>query len=274
MATPSRVFYKMSGSGNDFVFFDCRAEPPGSLAEVSAIQAICARRTGVGADGVVFVVPDRETAFRIRYHNADGSLAELCGNATLCATNLAVTLGLAPADGFEFETDAGRVSARVRQGTPEIDLARATQVREDAAIPAEAGEEAIGYARVGVPHLVVRVGDVERVDVRTRGAFLRHHPSLADGANANFVSRRPDGRWSIRTFERGVEDETLACGTGAVATAVLLRRWSSAGDEVELRTRSGRPLVVTLPAAGSDARPSLRGEGRIVFRGELGDLDL
>lgn len=273
MAT--RQFFKMSGSGNDFVMFDARNEAPGALEDPVVIQALCARGTGVGADGVVFIQrPDADTrdAFRLRYYNADGSRAELCGNATLCATRLAAELGVANGDGMRLETDAGTLAARMVGALPEVDVPVVDQVSADAGIALEAGERRIGFAVVGNPHLVVRCDDVERVEVMRRGRALRLDPTRQpSGANVNFVSPGADGRWRIRTYERGVEGETLACGTGSVATAILLAVWGECGGQASFVTRSGRELLVTIRADGSRWRPSLRGEGRLVFTGELAD---
>lgn len=266
-----RAFVKMSGSGNDFVVFDARAEPALSLAEESAIRALCARGTGVGADGVVFLEPSSVADVRVRYFNADGSLAALCGNATLCAARLtAEGRGVDPA-GFAVETDDGVLAARISGGRPEITMRAVEDLRVDVGIPLEPGERRMGFARAGVPHLVVLCDDVDQVDVDTRGAPLRGHSSLSDGANVNFVSGRL-GRWRMRTFERGVEGETLACGTGAVATATLLAAWGEDGDEVALTTRSGCLLTVRQFDSPGGRRPSLSGEARIVFRGELAEL--
>ena len=278
-AGAGRPFVKMSGSGNDFVFLDARGTPDADPLETAAlIRALCARGTGVGADGAVFLGAARgpEAALEIRYYNSDGSRASLCGNATLCATRLAVELGIAPAAGFGMETDSGRLSVRVAGGRPEIDLQPVRRVEPSVGIDLQPGERRIGYAVAGVPHLVVLDDDVEGVDLRRRGAELRRHPALdAAGANVNFVSARDAGGWRMRTFERGVEDETLACGTGAVATAILLASWGLAGQPVvDLETRSGRPLAVTVRRAadGASWQPSLAGEGRIVFRGVLEEL--
>ena len=275
-----RPFAKMSGSGNDFVFLDARASGAVDPLETAAwIRAACARGTGIGADGVVFLGPPRSpgAAAEVRYYNSDGGRAALCGNATLCATRLSAELGLASGDGFALDTDSGRLPVRMRGGRPEIDLGTVTDVRPEVAevVPGP-GERRIGFAVVGVPHLVLLEDDVETVDVHSRGARLRSHPALGPaGANVNFVS--PDGAagWRIRTFERGVEGETLACGTGAVASGILLAAWGLARADgvVELETRSGMRLGVT-PRAREDGgwSPSLAGEGRVVFRGELGEL--
>ena len=266
-------FWKMSGSGNDFVFFDARRGAPDALRSAEAVQAICARGTGIGADGVVFLEPGSGSgeAFRITYLNADGSRASLCGNASLCSVRLASDLGAVGEDEFAFGTDAGLLGARLRDGRPEIDLQPVREVRPDAGIPLEAGERRMGFALAGVPHLTILVDDLESVDVVGRGRPLRSHRSLPDGANVNFVARGPEG-WAIRTYERGVEAETLACGTGAVASAILLTAWGEETGEVGLRTRSGNELRVRLRWTGDAWYPSLGGEGRIVFAGSIGEL--
>jgi diaminopimelate epimerase len=268
-----REFFKMCGSGNDFVFFDARAEPAGGLAEPSEIRRLCARATGVGADGVVFLEPSAVGAVRMAYYNSDGSRATLCGNATLCATSLAVALGAADPSGFLIETDAGPIPARVHSGQPEIELPALRALRPDAqGVAAEPGEQRIGFAVAGVPHLIVRVPDADAVDLPSRGRALRFHPTLEAGANVNFVSRAGGGRWRMRTYERGVEGETLACGTGAVACAAVLAAWAEADSAVELITSSGRTVTVTPAADPHVGRPTLAGEGRLVFCGRLADL--
>ena len=270
-----RAFYKLCGSGNDFVFLDGFHAPIGALGSAEAIRALCARATGIGADGVVLLEPPGAegdgAAFRMRYHNSDGSRATLCGNAALCATRLAVELGIADPRGFAFDTDAGRIAARMRGDLPEIDLQPVTGLVADAGIAPTAGEARIGFATAGVPHLVVRVDDVAVVDLPRRGRELRHDPSLADGANVNFVSPVAGG-WRMRTYERGVEGETLACGTGAVACAAILDAWGAAsGDETTIVTSSGRPLHVRR-SADEGRGPALAGEGRLVFRGVVAEL--
>jgi diaminopimelate epimerase len=164
--------------------------------------------------------------------------------------------------------------ARIRDGLPEVDLEPVSQVRPDASdLGAKPGEARLGYALAGVPHVVVEIEEIEAADVTGRGAELRNHPALDNGANVNFVARRADGTFTYRTFERGVEAETLACGTGAVATAIMLSSWGESTQETTLWTRSGLPLVVTLRRQGQAWLASLRGEGRIVFEGMLRDID-
>lgn len=279
-------FFKMSGSGNDFVFFDGVDVDTSPLETRASVARICARGTGVGADGVVVLgrPADGEAAdLAIRYYNADGSRASLCGNATLCAASLAVRLGRVDPAGFAIATDAGVVRADVRDGVPGFSLPPVTDACGTlTTIPFAEGEQDIGYATVGVPHVVIRVPDLAVCDVTGRGRSVRNHSALQAGANVNFVapSSRGDGSWAIRTYERGVEGETLACGTGSVASAILLHIWGKAKTDattelttdVALQTRSGAILTVSCSqeAGGGAWLPFLRGEGRLVFTGELG----
>jgi diaminopimelate epimerase len=267
-------FYKMTGSGNDFVVFNATAASVSDFENEEAIRSLSARGTGVGADGVVFLEKAGERDVRMRYYNSDGSEAALCGNASLCSTRLAVDLGIAQGGGFVLHTAAGSLKARIRDGLPEVDLEPVFDVKPDADnLGRRPGEARLGYACAGVPHVVVEIANIEAADVTGRGSELRNHPALAEGANVNFVSRRPDGTFTYRTYERGVEGETLACGTGAVATAILLSSWGESGKETTLWTRSALPLTVTLRREKDSWLPSLRGEGRIVFEGTIRDLD-
>ena len=268
----NRQFFKMTGSGNDFVVFS--DGDTAAFEDPEAIRSLSARGTGVGADGVVFLEPAGQGDINMRYYNSDGSEAALCGNASLCSTRLAVELGLAQGGGFLLHTAAGALRARIRDGLPEVDLEPVFDVKPDvSALGRHRDESRLGYARVGVPHVVIASKDLERAEVTERGRELRGHPDLApDGANINFVAARHDGTFAYRTYERGVEAETLACGTGAVATAILLSIWGQSGHETTLWTRSGLPLVVTLKREGDAWLPSLRGEGRIVYEGRLKEL--
>ncbi len=324
-------FTKMTGSGNDFVVFDSREVSRELVEAPEVIQAICNRHNGIGADGVVILEPRWATtppdnqppntlrevpdtlrehpeaprehpdashvhphSILLKYFNSDGSMGELCGNATLCSTTLCVAVDLAPSDAVILETDAGQVQARLIAGEPQIDLAPVNEVRlELSQIPLASGESRMGFARVGVPHVVIVTRSLAAVALAERGRSIRQHDSLLpDGANVNWVGALADGRWAYRTYERGVEGETLACGTGAVAAAILLVEWQLASWPVRLVTRSGQEVQVNLRARSASSTissvgesggvrvengaqqwsPSLRGEGRVVFRGTIADL--
>jgi diaminopimelate epimerase len=267
--------YKMTGSGNDFVMIDSRTSPPDDWSPTD-IQAVCARGTGLGADGLVFVAPGSSPdAIRMTYFNSDGSRAALCGNAALCTTRLAAHIGLGNGHTVRLETDAGTYEGRSasQDGRAELHLAPVAAPVEVPRLRREEGEQRAALSVVGVPHLVVLVADVDQVDVVQRGRVLRRDPALgADGANVNFVGSAGNGLgWRMRTYERGVEGETLACGTGAVAVGCALEYWGQGGFPMTLRTQSGRALGVQAhrrPSGGYDD-VWLTGEARMVFRGVI-----
>ncbi len=279
------VVYKMTGSGNDFVVLDGRSTASADWPAARIVQ-ICDRRNGVGADGFVIVAPARPGAVRMAYWNADGSAAALCGNAALCIARLSVRLALVAPGTFCLLTGAGSVEAhcapegdQARIRLPDFDLSPASGGRvagsevggiEVGGIELAAGERWMDLATVGVPHLVVRVDDVEAVDVLGRGRRLRYDASLgAAGANVNFVAppARRGEPWLVRTYERGVEGETLACGTGTVAAGVILDARGEASLPVRFTSRGGGELQVR--ATLTEAHVSdvwLGGQGRLVFR--------
>jgi diaminopimelate epimerase len=263
-----RRFWKLSGSGNDFIFFDVADGDVDELGTAPVIQRLCARGTGVGADGVVLLRTDDGGA-TIRYFNSDGSLGELCGNATLCTVRLLERMGRIPKSDLRIQTDAGVIPARLVDGKPEIDLEPVVEVRPElGSIPRRSPETRLGFARAGVPHVVIVMDSIDSAPITERGSEIRRHPSLRDGANVNFLAPA-GGKWAIRTYERGVEGETLACGTGAVATGILLVAWGLAESPVALLTRSGRELVVTVRRDQKRWIPSLRGDAELVFSGTL-----
>lgn len=274
-------FIKMTGSGNDFVFFDGRSAPISLVTSPEAVRRICSRYNGIGADGVVALEATHgESDVVIHYFNSDGSPADLCGNATLCSTALSAQLGLASADGMRLATGAGLITSRFH-GLPEIDFQPVEDIRRSMPIDLHSDESQIGFVIAGIPHLVILCHNAEAVDVAGRGPALRWHASTGPkGANVNWVSPLPGGQWRYRTFERGVEGETLACGTGAVATAIMLTEWGlTDGGSVGILTSSGRTLDVRLSTdttgradAGHRYVPTLRGEGRVVFRGVIETL--
>jgi len=267
-------FYKMTGSGNDFVMLDGREH---QLTDWPAerIAAVCARQTGVGADGLVLLTPEGGDRVAMRYFNADGSFAAMCGNAALCSTRLAARLGLAPGEGMTLLTAAGEVRSRCAGpgNEAEINLPAVAPLGRVEGV-CRAGEHQAWLGTVGVPHLIVLVDDVERLDVVERGRQLRFDPAVGpEGANVNFISppRGPGQPWMIRTYERGVEGETLACGTGTVAAALLLVQVGRSRMPLTFASRSGNLLSVraTPTTAGGFDDVWLRGEGRAVFEGVL-----
>jgi len=265
------IIYKMTGSGNDFVMLDGRFTSPDRWP-ATRVAAMCDRRSGVGADGLVILTPDAPGRVRMAYWNSDGSRADMCGNAALCSARLAVYLELAEPGELCLLTDAGVVPGRSNgvEDSAEIKLPDAEIPAEVPGLEPEAGERWQALGTVGVPHLIVRVDDVERIDVPGRGRALRFDPRLGEaGANVNFVAPGPAGEpWAIRTYERGVEGETLACGTGTVAAAIALAARGEASLPLEFRSRGGPRLLVRAELAGGRAHDVwLGGQGRLLFRG-------
>ncbi len=269
------IVYKMTGSGNDFVLLDGRGTSATEWPAPRIVQ-LCDRRTGVGADGLVILTPDQPGAVQMAFWNSDGSRAAMCGNAALCSTRLSVFLELAAPGRLRLLTDAGVVEARCLDAgdqaeirLPDFDLAGGDG-RTVCGLELGPGERWMAFATVGVPHLVIRVDDVEAVDLLGRGRSLRYHPRLGDaGANVNFVGAAapPGDPWLIRTYERGVEGETLACGTGTVAAGVALASKREAALPVRFRSRGGEALLVS--ATLRDRRAAdvwLGGQGKLVFR--------
>lgn len=274
----SVVFHKLTGSGNDFVMVDGRLTTPAEWPR-ERIAAICDRRDGIGADGLVFLTPEGPDTVRMTYFNSDGSPAPMCGNAALCSTRLAVRLEMAQPSGMTLVTDAGTFRTRcVGEGhMAELNLPD-TDAPKEVGIEVKAGERWTRLARVGVPHLVTLVDEVGEVDIPARGRELRFHPNAgAGGANSNFFSRissstgtagRDAATWAIRTYERGIEAETLACGTGTVAAALAIA--ATGIDTLPLRFRSGSGRELAVNATVADGRATnvwLMGEGRYVARG-------
>lgn len=271
------AFYKMTGSANDFVMLDGRTTEH-SLWPRERIAAICDRRNGIGGDGLVIVDPAGPGAARMTYWNSDGSPAPMCGNAALCSTRLSARLGITLPEGMTLVTEAGAFPTRcvgdgwlAELNLPDTDVPRLLD------IPLGPGERSIRLGTVGVPHLACEVDDVGAVDVAGRGRELRFHPAIgAGGANANFYGRtsRSSGtggagpEWAVRTYERGVEGETLACGTGTVTSALALAASGGATLPIEFETASGRVLRVSARIEGGRAREIwLAGEGRVVAEG-------
>jgi diaminopimelate epimerase len=263
-------FWKMNGAGNDFVVVDNRAGTVGGARLAEFARRVCPRRTAVGADGVLLVEPsgDRACDFRMRYLNADGSEASMCGNGARCIAVFAHAVGAA-GPRMRFLTGAGIVGAEVAGLGAVIDMPEPTEPERRRI---EVGRENVDlwFLDTGVPHAVVPVDDVEKVDVAGLGRAIRRHEAFAPaGTNADFISRGRDGALAIRTYERGVEDETLACGTGASAAALVAARVWKLPSPVELTARGGRLRVHFEERDGRFGGLRLEGPAEVSFRGEL-----
>jgi diaminopimelate epimerase len=266
-------FYKMTGFGNDFVFLDGREHSAESWP-AERIRAVCDRRQGIGGDGLVIVSPEGPDAVRMTYFNADGSPAGMCGNAALCSTRLAARLGMAAGTGMALHTPSGILQTRcVGPGWAAELRLNDFELPVQVSIPTEPGEQWITRCTVGVPHAVVLVTDLAAVDVARRGRELREHPEFAPGGlNVNFIGRAlpevDEVAWQLRTYERGVEAETMACGTGTTGAAFALAARGLAQLPLRVRSWSGQVFSVAGEVKDGWARnPWLCGEGRLVFEG-------
>ncbi|HTB23571.1 MAG TPA: diaminopimelate epimerase [bacterium] len=268
-----QAFYKMSGAGNDFVVLDNRQ---GALSgDLNAFSArVADRKRGVGADGVLLLEPSPRKHFRMRYFNADGSEAEMCGNGGRCIARFAALTGAAPAT-MQFENLAGDFEAAVlADGLVELRMTKPHSLKLDLDLPVD-GRLIRGHSlNTGVPHLVVPVADARAVDVAGLGPKLRYHAAFAPkGTNVNFVQVLGPRAVLVRTYERGVEGETLACGTGAVASAVVMARLGLVSSPVAVTTSGGDTLTIIFSLAGDEADSvTLKGQAEVTFEGRL-DLD-
>ncbi len=261
-------FYKMSGTGNDFVLLDNR---DGSLPRDlgGLVARLCHRRNGVGADGVLLIERAAGVGFRMRYLNADGGEVAFCGNGGRCIAWFAHAIGAAPA-AMAFEAGDGAHRAEVAGRRVKLSMREPRDVRLSFILDLEGRGYAASFADTGVPHAVVPVAELDSFDVAGVGRRIREHRMfLPDGANANFIEVLDRHRLRIRTYERGVEDETLACGTGATAAAVTAALRGLADSPVDCETRGGEVLTVHFDRDGDDiARVFLEGDVRLLFTGE------
>ncbi|MCG3194815.1 MAG: Diaminopimelate epimerase [Thermoanaerobaculia bacterium] len=280
-----RFFTKMSGAGNDFLVFRGPAPTAPDLGAApylgAAIQAVCRRGMSVGADGVLFVeaLPSAggPPSCRLEYFNADGGRARFCGNGTRCAARFAADRLFSGCTSVIVHTGWGPVPARIDvAGRVTLDLPESVGPGSYVSSLDAGGEfleEKAYFLLAGVPHLAVflRPGkDLRDLDVRGLGPRLRHHPELPEGANVNFLAVTGPSDLAIRTFERGVEAETLACGSGVVASAVTAALTRDMAPPLSLLTRSGAVLHVGFELSGNEATGvTLSGDARFIFEGEL-----
>lgn len=264
-------FAKMAGAGNDFVVIDNRAGRITSPSELT--KRLCTRRLSVGADGLILIETSARATFRMRYLNADGSQADFCANGTRCAARFAFLNVIAPKR-MTIETDAGVVGAEVADGgAVTLSLPSPRMFRPDR--PLRVGEQTIRGSSilVGVPHYVIFLRrDLWKQDIDGLGRAIRHHPELAaeGGANVNFVQLRDWRAIDVRTWERGVEGETLACGSGVVASVAVSALYQKVKSPVTVLTRSGISLEVAFELAGGEVREvRLKGDARLVYRAAL-----
>lgn len=264
------AFSKMSGSGNDFIIIDNRKKdlPVSDLGGLA--RSLCRRKLSLGADGLIVIEPSNQADFRWRFFNADGSRAEMCGNGARCVSRFAYLNGITDAV-LSFETDAGIIAAKVQENRVKIHMIDPVELVLDRKIKSSGETMILSSINTGVPHVVLEVDDVNTADVVALGRTLRYHDIFQPaGTNVNFASLLEKGRFAIRTYERGVEDETLACGTGCVAAALVMAAKKGLESPIDLETRSGSSLRVYFNHdEGGFDRIFLEGDARLISSGHL-----
>jgi len=263
------AFWKMSGSGNDFIVIDNRRGSVAAAAGADLARRLCRRGFSVGADGLILIERSRVADFSWRFFNADGSEAAMCGNGGRCAARFAFLKGIAPAR-MRFMTGAGLISAEVKGERVKLQLPLPSGYRERVAVAVDGRRIDPGFLVVGVPHAVVQAAALEQAPVAQLGRALRYDPAFGTaGANVNFFSVDGPRRLSVRTYERGVEAETMACGTGSVATALVAAAAGLVKSPVTVTTSGGEELVVHFRRRGGEyGEVFLEGRAAVVYEGK------
>lgn len=265
-------FFKYHGAGNDFIIIDNRESLIHEQDKSSLAQELCRRHFGVGGDGLIFVEGSEKADALMRIFNPDGSEAEMCGNGIRCMARY-VYENIKQEEILSVETMAGIKSVVISlvDGEPlycTIDMGLARDVLLDKTLQTAEGKLVYSFADTGVPHAVLFVDDIEDVDIMVLGPLVRHDKSFPKGTNVNFVEKQDGRSFKIRTFERGVEDETLACGTGITASAVVavLKGFAKAGEEIGFNARGGK-VYIRVVHEGVYVRAFMKGPAEFVFVG-------
>jgi len=274
-------FTKLSGTGNDFIIIDHRKPFISPEDQSEFARLVCRRRFSIGADGLILIENSESADFRWQFYNGDGSKAEMCGNGARCAARFAYEKEIGPPD-MRFETTAGEIEAFILNTSGETVKIRLTGPEDlRLNIPLSIGniEQSLHFINTGVPHTVVLVNDAGTVPVADWGREIRFHDTFQPaGTNANFIQVLPGDTLMVRTYERGVEGETMACGTGAVASALITALLDQANPPVTVITSGGEQLTIHFSIKEEDGRRQLdldkgiflEGPAHKVYEGKMG----
>ncbi len=261
-------FTKMVGSGNDFIIIDNRNNIL-SGKENETAKRICRRKFSIGADGLILLQPSSRADFRMRIFNPDGSEPEMCGNGARCVASYAYFTHIASAK-MSFETLAGIIFADVKDYSVRINMGKVKDLKLNLNLSLETGRKIVHYLNVGVPHAVLIEESLKEIPVNRLGSQIRFHRQFhPQGANVDFISFTDNDTVEMRTYERGVEGETLACGTGAIASAVVAHLVKGLTSPVRILTQSGEILTVYLEKEGEILKASLEGKTGLVYQGKI-----
>ena len=265
-------FAKMSGAGNDFIVIDHRKALVPEQDQAEFVRAVCRRMFSVGSDGLILIENSEKADFSWRFYNGDGSVAEMCGNGARCAARFAYARGIAEKK-MTFETLAGIIEAEVLEDdSVSLLMTAPCDYQKDLSVELDGKQVGISFMNSGVPHVVLFVEEGVEIPVKEWGHTIRFHEQFQPaGTNVNFVQDLGDGAIRVRTYERGVEDETMACGTGAVASAIFAAEKGITSSPVSIATSGGEQLkiVFDMQKDGTAENVYLQGPARIIYIGQL-----
>lgn len=264
-------FFKMSGSGNDFILIDNRDGIMDEDILPELVVKVCARGMSAGADGLILIEGSEWANFKWRFFNADASIAEMCGNGARCAARFAFLNSIAGRK-MTFETEAGIILAEVVGRRARVQMPDPADWVLQREIELDGSMINVSSLQIGVPHVVVVSGDMDDAAVADTGRKIRFHSAFAPrGTNVNFVCKDADGAIHNRTYERGVEGETLACGTGSISAALVMAETEGFTSPVRIYTKTGAHLIIHFEKtdAGEYHNLFLEGDARVIYTGEL-----
>lgn len=265
-------FWKMHGAGNDFILINGLSPDSPPVLSTTRIQSLCRPHTGIGADGLILVQPSDTTDahFRMQFFNPDGHEASMCGNGARCVARFAHEQGLAP-EQMQFLTQVGPVQASVQGSSVTLDMQKPHHIQLNQEL--QLNEKIVHYdfADTGVPHVVIACADIDDINLKEDGKQIRQHTRFApEGTNVDFVEIQQNGSLRIRTYERGVEAETLACGTGVAAAAVTAYLQARVASPVHVHTAGGDTLIITLTRDDNQiSKIQMTGPAEHVFHGHI-----
>ena len=268
-------FTKMSGTGNDFIIIDHRQPFLDDTGLSELVRAVCRRKFSVGADGLILIENATDADFSWKFFNGDGSSAEMCGNGARCAARYAYAKNIAPAN-MRFLTQAGEIEAQVIGDSVKIRMTPPTDIHLQHVLDIDGEEKNIHSINTGVPHAILFMEDASTAPVFEWGSIVRHHEYFQPaGTNVNFVKLFAENSLHVRTYERGVEAETMACGTGAVAAAIVGGLLGYVKPPVTVKTSGGEQLIIhfVLPESQEHqvTEVFLEGPAEFIYEGQLGD---
>jgi diaminopimelate epimerase len=261
-------FYKMVASGNDFVVVDNRHKV--IKDPVGFARKICTPHTGVGADGLLLFENSGKADFKMRIINSDGSEAEACGNGFRCIALFAKEVLKYPSK-LRFESQSGMIQARVNHEKVSVELVTPSNIRLHEELEVLGHRLHYSFVNTGVPHVVIFVEGLPKIEVETLGRAIRQHGRFQPrGTNVNFAEVKNEKQIHVRTYERGVEKETLACGTGSSASAIVSSLMHYTKPPVQVKTQSGEILTIHFRQHGNKVTDvTLEGDVHFVYEGKL-----